>query len=390
LAIINCNTGFQPLVECWLGDCYRPDFFDYVDNKKVKNILRQITEETIEDLDNIREILESYNVTVKRPRIFDFDHIYNIYKVGGACVDDELNVNIDEVLRYFPRLIDKQGVQNWLNSYDIYADPGTLTRPPLFPRDDQIVVDDTMYKLRSIDRELYSKSYGAGCSSAIFYENLFEEIEGYDGEVIKEFPINIENCISNGPNIIRLGDTIILDGLPSPTYRYFKERFKDYKIITAFNDGHSDGIYNPIKPGAWISNGEALNFKKYFPNWDVFYLPDAQWPDMSPFLEIREKVNGKWWVPGEEHNDELIDFVDAWFSEWVGFCEETVWDVNVLVINPETVLCITENKDLFKWFRSHNIEPIVAPFRHRFFWDGGLHCLTLDIHREGGIESYAR
>jgi len=178
--------------------------------------------------------------------------------------------------------------------------------------------------------------------------------------------------------------------LPIDIYNYFKKQLKDYTIITAFNEGHSDGIYNPIKPGVWISNGEALNFKKYFPNWDVYYLPDAQWSDMSPFLEIREKVKSKWWIPGQEHNDDLIDFVNTWFTDWVGFCEETVWDVNVLVINPQTVLCLTENKDLFKWLRSHYIEPIVAPFRHRFFWDGGLHCLTLDIHREGSIESYAR
>ena len=60
------------------------------------------------------------------------------------------------------------------------------------------------------------------------------------------------------------------------------------------------------------------------------------------------------------------------------------------MVNPDTVLCLTENEELFKWFKKHNVEPIVTPFRHRFFWDGGLHCLTLDIHREGGIESYAR
>jgi hypothetical protein len=72
MGIINCNTGFQPLVECWLGDCYRPDFFDYVENDSVRNVLRQITEETIEDLENICEVLESYGVTVKRPKVFDF------------------------------------------------------------------------------------------------------------------------------------------------------------------------------------------------------------------------------------------------------------------------------------------------------------------------------
>jgi hypothetical protein len=393
MGVINCNTGFQPLKECWLGDCYRPEFFDYVDNAKVKNILRQITEETIEDLENIKEVLESYGVTVKRPRVFDFEQVYNIYKVGGSCVDDNSEIDLEKILIQYPQLKTKEVAKEWLDTYDIHEFPGRMTRPPLFPRDDHVVIGNTFYALRNrlaegSDKELEKLAYGR--ATTIVYKNLYEEIE----ESIINCCKGIEDIDfwDQGPNIVRLGDTIVLDGLPQTTYYWFRERLKkdNYNIITAFNEGHSDGIYAPIKPGAFISNGEALQFKKYFPNWDVFYLPDAQWPNMSPFLEVKDKVRGKWWIPGEEHNDDLINFVDKWFSEWVGFCEETVWDVNVLMLNPETVLCLTENKELFKWFNKHNIEPIVTPFRHRFFWDGGLHCLTLDIHREGGIESYAR
>lgn len=399
MGVINSHTGFQPLKECWLGDCYRPEFFDYVDNAKVKNVLRQITEETVEDLENIKEVLESYGVTVKRPRTFDFEQVVNIYKVGGACVDENMEVDIDKVLKQWPKLLDERGVRDWLASYDLYEDPGYLTRPPMFPRDDQITVGNNFYILRQRNTGNLLpdlKVAGPGQAGILFYEDLYKEIHGYDGRVINDYGLeqtdkrNLDFW-NQAPNIVRLGDTIILDGLHPTVYKYFKKEFKDnYNIITAFNEGHSDGVYSPIKPGAFISNGEALQFKKYFPSWDVFYLPDAQWPNMSPFLEIKDKVQGKWWIPGEEHNDELIDYVDKWFSEWVGFCEETVWDVNVLMVNPETVLCLTENKELFKWFKKHNVEPIVTPFRHRFFWDGGLHCLTLDIHREGGIESYAR
>jgi len=384
MGIINCNTGFQPLVECWLGDCYCPDFFDYIENDSVRNVLRQITEETIEDLENIREILESYGTTVNRPKVFDFEHVYNVYKVGRECLDDNLEIRKDLVLDKWPKLKDINGVREHLDNYNIHESPGNLTSPPLMVRDEQIVIDNSMYRLTRKD---VRKDHGDFPATQAGLEPLFNNLRKYTGNIVDKLPFSNSN---DAPSIVRLGDTIILDGLPTDIYKYFKTQLKDYTIITAYNDGHSDGIYNPIKPGVWISNGEALQFKKYFPNWDVYYLPDAQWSDMSPFLEVRDKVKGKWWVPGEEHNDELIDFVDSWFGEWVGFCEETVWDVNVLVINPETVLCMTENKDLFKWFRSHNIEPIVAPFRHRFFWDGGLHCLTLDIHREGGIESYAR
>ena len=38
-------------------------------------------------------------------------------------------------------------------------------------------------------------------------------------------------------------------------------------------------------------------------------------------------------------------------------------------------------------FKKHNIEPIIVPLRHRYFWDGGLHCSSCDIHRIGDQQS---
>ena len=46
------------------------------------------------------------------------------------------------------------------------------------------------------------------------------------------------------------------------------------------------------------------------------------------------------------------------------------------------------NKDVFAHFKKHKVEPIVFNFRHRFFWDGGIHCITQDLYREGTMEDY--
>jgi hypothetical protein len=46
------------------------------------------------------------------------------------------------------------------------------------------------------------------------------------------------------------------------------------------------------------------------------------------------------------------------------------------------------NKDVFEFFKKHQIEPIIIPFRHRYFWDGGLHCITLELNRTGEICDY--
>jgi hypothetical protein len=34
------------------------------------------------------------------------------------------------------------------------------------------------------------------------------------------------------------------------------------------------------------------------------------------------------------------------------------------------------------------MEPVYVPWRHRYFWDGGLHCITLDLYREGTQQDY--
>jgi hypothetical protein len=351
---VNSHNGFDPLKECWLGDCYQPAFFDYIENKKVRNVLKRISEETIEDLENIKEVMESNGVTVKRPQVHDFDTIHRISTYGRG----ELDSNLELINPSAPKHTDIP-----------------LRRPPMFPRDSQVIVGNTIYRMFP---DKPSKSL-SDC-----YTHLYNELD--QNSIVDGLPLGSGN---QGPNVIRLGNTIILDGLPPDTYRYFNKllKSKGYKIITAFNEGHSDGMYNAIKDKIWISNGTPFNMELYFPDWETFFLPDAQWSDMSPFLQVKQKVDGKWWIPGEEHNDDLIDFVGVWFSEWVGFCEETVWDVNVLSLNPQTVLCLTENKELFKWLRDRNIEPIVTPFRHRFFWDGGLHCLTLDTIRESDLNS---
>ena len=68
--------------------------------------------------------------------------------------------------------------------------------------------------------------------------------------------------------------------------------------------------------------------------------------------------------------------------------EETVFDVNMLIIDPKNVLVVNYNKALFECLERYGITAHVVPFRHRFFWDGGLHCVTSDLHREGQMKNY--
>ena len=118
------------------------------------------------------------------------------------------------------------------------------------------------------------------------------------------------------------------------------------------------------------------------------YVAENCWDNIRPFLDIKDKVGGKWWLKGEEHNDELIHFVNTWLDKWVGYVEETVFDVNMLSIDQNTVIVHNYHKEVFDFFKKHKVEPIIFKFRHQYFWDGGVHCITQDLYREGTQEDY--
>ena len=159
--------------------------------------------------------------------------------------------------------------------------------------------------------------------------------------------------------------------------------FPDYNIHQVIKHGHSDGAFCPVKPGLIISLKDVQNYEETFPGWEVVHLPGQSWSKVRAFLELKARNKGKWWIPGEENNDELTDYVEKWLSDWVTYVEETVFDVNMLVINEQNVICNNYNKKVFDAFERHGITPHVINFRHRYFWDGGLHCITSDIAREG-------
>jgi hypothetical protein len=152
--------------------------------------------------------------------------------------------------------------------------------------------------------------------------------------------------------------------------------------------GHGDATWCILKPGVIVTLHDLQNYAEKFPGWDILYLEDKYWDQLSPFRTMKKKVGGKWWIQGEEHNDQLINYVESWLGNWVGYCEETVFEVNMLSINPELVVVNNYNERVFDFLKKHRIEPVVCTQRHRWFWDGGVHCLTQDLYREGEQHDY--
>ena len=61
----------------------------------------------------------------------------------------------------------------------------------------------------------------------------------------------------------------------------------------------------------------------------------------------------------------------------------------MLSINENLISSTNEPpKQLKEAFKRHKVEYIITPIRHPFCWEGGLHCITLDVNREGNCENY--
>lgn len=337
---INSHSPFQKLKKVLVGASWDTNYFDFIKDKNLKSPLEQILFETNEDLQNLLKIFKRLDIDFYQPNPF---------------TNETKNMALDN--------------------------PVALQSPPLQPRGEFLTLGNKCYQISTLP--VWNDVRNIIDSEC--YENQFDSCWKANDSV------KIDGNYLSGANCIKLGDRIILPpDLDSRCKQIYikKLQMQGYKTISTQCNGHTDGVLSVLKPGALISLNDIVDYEKNFPKWDVLYLPDQSWSKISPFLKIKEKVGGRWWVPGHEENKNLIEFVNVWLRDWVGFCEETVFDVNILSLSEDIAIVNNYNKEVFNYFKKHKIEPIIWKQRHRYFWDGGVHCLTLDLEREGNRENY--
>ena len=263
---------------------------------------------------------------------------------------------------------DLEHIETTLKSFDINVlrpmlnnkFTGSYHSPPLQPRDTHLVYEDTLFY--------------TGDSNA--YDHIHDNIN----KLIKPFAYEWEDC----PSITRLDNDVILDGLDPIAYKYFKNYFTDKKISvhTLFNKGHSDGIYQPLGPGVWMSHGPVFHSNTQFEDWQTISVEENDWTQYHDFINFKNKAKSKWAIPGEEFTDEMINFVETYINKWVGYCEETIFDLGFVMMSPTDALVISKNQKYEDTMYSYGVTPHYVPWRHRTFWDCGLHCIITDLERD--------
>ena len=340
-------NGWDPLEEIWLGDVWPEKFYDDLDSE-VRDSFYQLTEWTKYDLNIIQRKLEELGVVVRRP---EFD----------------------------------------LNNQDLYRDPKTnkLYKPPIVPRDNHCVIGDKLYFALYEDQKSwhpvldnYNKDNVVYCGNSS------------DGKIKGAMKTGIMSA-----NTARVGKDIIFDNLQAKTKEELLELYhdfvtnvlpefeKDYRVHFTTNGGHSDACFATLKPGLLMSTRYFTEYDLFFPSWDRINLRSPTYQN-NRVSNFSPKYNfDKWRTPGRDF-PQINEYVEKHCADWIGDYTETYFEVNIVMIDEKNMLCMGTHDELFRDLERHGITCHVVPFRTRTFWDGGLHCITLDIRRNSSMKDY--
>jgi hypothetical protein len=370
---VNAWNGWDPLKQVVLGNVFDPEIFENIGDHKLRDLLQQILYETYEDLMGIKKTLEDLGVDVIQPP----RNTLNYLKDNDNVFDLDSNMS---GMAGFPK-------------------------PCLMPRDDFITLGNRiLYTTHLRDSAITQNSIFNPKSLDTMFQ---EEWEQYQSGKIPHGPLKpTESFMQKGmewndatfefwaPAVHRVGNRLIIDQEDwSNLDEVLLERYPEFTSANVTVGGHTDGSMNLPKPGLvicapWMG---PKDFKDTLPGWDVLRIEHPnymQGENFENWFEDKKITNGKWWHPEAKSNPELVKFVEDWLTNWVGFAEESVFEVNMLSVNEEVILSMNYQKEVHTALKKHGIEPIYCRFRHRNFWDGGLHCLTLDTVRDGGIQDY--
>lgn len=372
---------WDPLKVCIVGRSYPPEFYSWIKIPHVRELFEKIAIETEEDYQNIIKKLQEFGVEVLRPDLPSISLQADGKFVPPPMTPRDFMVTIGET--FCENVSDSVSA-----SFEFFY---KKVRDPAWP--DCKSLSEFASLPEHIQKECKTiHNMDAFCVSNVTstcYDKIFEHILAQGNQIRPK----TNNTFINGAMVSRIGKDLYVgtasyDDNIDDIKQQISQEFPNYRIHVVNTGGHSDGTYCPVCPGLIISLQDVPTYANTFPGWEVVYLPGQSWDMVKPFLDLKNKNKGKWWIPGFEQDQEVVDVVETWLGHWTGYVEETVFDVNMLIIDPKNVMVFNYNKQVFDALDRYGITPHIVPFRHRYFWDGGIHCVTSDLHREGTMQDY--
>jgi len=377
--MLSAHQTWDKLTKCIVGSTYPPEFYNFIEDSKVRTVFEQIANDTNEDLNNLQKKLESFNVSVFRPILKEN---LDEYKVGNKFLPppltprDDIGVIGDKV--FMPRPDD-------LNHWRLLSNENWNTVAPRTEQDwnnlPQFIKDDfAKYMNITCVEDLYYRDYSSFKNIETLAKDLGNKIiydEKIDTAMICRVGKDLYSGLWPGQNKAEL-------------FRKLESLFPDSRIHIIDTQGHLDGVFSVLTEGLIIANNDLEDevFHINFPDWEIVRISNDNSNLFRNFSALKYQNQGKWLVAGQENNLDFVNFVETYIQNWLGFVEETCVGVNVLMVDQNNMLCIKEDNTLFKKLEKYNITAHVVPFRHYNFWDSGIHCLTVDLDRIGIAGDY--
>jgi hypothetical protein len=378
---------WDPLETCIVGRSYPPEFYAWIEDPRTRARFEQLARETEEDYQGLITLLEQFGVQVHRPKFpADFSTLY----IGGKWVAPPTAPR-----DYFLMIQDRFWVPEipnashaWSVFYRQNKDPAwpDYVRPEDFYRAHPEATTDIQQRFAAfkvIDQQHLD-------AKLAFYDHIFADIKSQGNEIVRTDLDFVNGCF-----VSRIGQDLYF---ATQTYHDDKQAILDTvdllfpttrnRVVNA--GGHGDAVYCPVAPGLIISLNDVPTYEDTFPGWEVVYLPPSDYAHMTEFEASMKKNKGRWFMPGFEQDPNLIELVDHYFDEWVGQASETVFHVNILIVNPTNIIVSGHNDQVEAACARHGITVHVAPFRHRYFWDCGIHCATNDLDRSGVLGNFIK
>lgn len=194
---------------------------------------------------------------------------------------------------------------------------------------------------------------------AMMYPCRDMEIEALDdviyrADTVYRMPRN-QGMVLDAANTLRINDTILYLESASGNQkaaRWLQHQFTNVKIETCnfYSGVHIDSTIVPLREGLVMVNASRVNMDnlpKVFDDWEVIWVN-----------EVVEQ--GFYQYP--------------YASKWIA--------LNMLVVDPYTVIIDRNQINLIKILESFNFTVIPLELRHSRTLGGGFHCVTLDLIRE--------
>ena len=377
---------WDKLNTCIVGKTYPPEFYQWVKNSTTRNRFEKLAEETEEDYQNLIKLLrDKFDVEVLRPTLpDDLNSLYVDNKwVMPPVAPRDYFITIGNQF-WVPEIPNASHAWSVFYRQNKYTDWADYVKPEHFYAAHPEAAKQVQEKFAVFQ----TKDQNHLDEKLKFYADIFKQISGSGTEIVYTNHDFINGCF-----VSRIGYDLFFG---TQTFHEDKQAllesvnqlFPNYRNHIVDSGGHGDAVYCPVTPGLIVSLNDVPTYAETFPDWEVIYLPDSDYSQNKKFKQSMIKNKGRWFIPGFEQDTNLITMVDHYFDEWVGQASETVFDVNILIVDPKNIIVSTHNDQIESACAKRGITVHVSPFRHKYFWDSGIHCITNDLNRVGSMQKF--